>query len=676
MSIHIPTDKKFWANLAIYAIAGLIIIFFLPHSERVELSYEKNRPWSNPQLLAPFDLPYYLAPELKKERIDSIDKMLVPVYDIDATAQKNLVAMINGLDSVSSHQRDALVRAVEDIYKAGVVSTEDARRIASGELQHIKISTSTSGDGISTSRMRTSRQDYEHLEKQFSRTSPTLWRVLQTKNLSTYLLPNVKENAEKTAELRNSLLTPIEAVQGIIQKGEEIINRGEMVTPQRYQILQDYENELAKREKERGISQFNVVIGRILFAASLMLIIYLFLRLYRKEVFESMARTICLLTLFVGFYAFAAFMSDLFVDGLYIVPIAILPILLVVFYDTTVAMFFLVIEVVLCSMLAKLQFEFCFIQFAAGMTAIYSMRELSRRSQLMRTASYVFLAYVLTYAAAELVQVASLNTFSWKLIGFFAINMVLTSFAYILIFIVEKLFGFISVVTLVELSDINNPIIRELSEECPGTFQHSMAVANLVTAAANRINANVQLVRAGALYHDIGKTKNPAFFTENQHGVNPHNSLTPVQSARVIINHVTDGLRMAEKAKLPKAIRDMIVQHHGKTTTRYFYNTYCNAHPGEDVDPTPYTYPGPNPQTKEASLLMMADVVEAASRSLPDHNPETIAALVNKLIDGQVAEGLHKDSPLSFRDITTIKKAFVDTLLTMYHVRIAYPDRK
>lgn len=676
MSIHIPTDKRFWATLAIYAIAGLIIIFFLPQSERVELSYEKNRPWSNPQLLAPFDLPYYLAPELKQERIDSIDKMLVPVYDIDASVQKNLVAMINGLDSVSTHQRDALIRAVEDIYKAGVVSTEDARRIAAGELQHIKISTSTTGDGISTSRMRTSRQAYEHLEKQFSRTSPTFWRVLQTKNLSTYLLPNVKENAEKTAELRNSLLMPIEAVQGIIQKGEEIINRGEMVTPQRYQILQDYEKELVKREKERGISKFNVVFGRILFAASLMLIIYLFLRLYRKEVFENATRTICLLAMFVGFYAFAVFMSDLFVDGLYIVPIAILPILLVVFYDTTVAMFFLVMEVVLCSMLAKLQFEFCFIQFAAGMTAIYSMRELSRRSQLMRTACYVFLAYVVAYAAAELVQVASLNTFSWKLIGFFAINMVLTSFAYILIFIVEKLFGFISVVTLVELSDINNPIIRELSEECPGTFQHSMAVANLVTAAANRVNANVQLVRAGALYHDIGKTKNPAFFTENQHGVNPHNSLTPVQSARVIISHVTDGLRMAEKAKLPKAIRDMIVQHHGKTTTRYFYNTYCNAHPGEEVDPTPFTYPGPNPQSKEASLLMMADVVEAASRSLPDHNPETIAALVNKLIDGQVAEGLHKDSPLSFRDITTIKKAFIDTLLTMYHVRIAYPDRK
>lgn len=673
---HIPTDKKFWATAAAYAIAGIIIILFLPRTERTELSYEKNRPWSNPQLLAPFDIPYYLAPEIKQERIDSIDKILVPVYDIDATPQKNLIAMVNGIDSVSPYHRDAFARAVEDVYRTGIISQEDAQRIAAGEMQRIKISTSESGEGISTAKLRTSRQAYEHLEKQFEKSAPSFWRVLQRKNLSTYLLPNIKENAEKTADLRNSLLMPYEVAQGCIQKGEEIINRGEMVTPQRYQILQDYEKELAKRDKERGISQFNVIFGRLLFAVSLMLIIYLFLRIYRPDTFNNLNRTICLLLIFVGFYIFSVFMSDLFVDGLYIVPFAIMPILIVVFYDTTVAMFFLIMEIILCSMIAKLPFEFCFIEFAAGMTAIYSMRELSRRSQLMRTACYVFIAYVVTYAAAELVQIASLNTFSWKLIGFFAINMVLTSFAYILIFIVEKMFGFISVVTLVELSDINNPILRELSEECPGTFQHSMAVANLVTAAANRVNANVQLVRAGALYHDIGKTKNPAFFTENQHGVNPHNSLTPVQSARVIINHVTDGLRMADKAKLPRVIRDMIVQHHGKTTARYFYNTYCNAHPGEEVDPAPFTYPGPNPQSKEASLLMMADVVEAASRSLPDHKPETIAALVNKLIDIQVAEGLHKDSPLSFRDITTIKKAFVDSLLTMHHVRIAYPDKK
>ncbi|MBD5235507.1 MAG: HDIG domain-containing protein [Barnesiella sp.] len=676
LPFKIPVDRKFWITFAAYGVAALLIIFFLPRAEKVQLSYEKNRPWSNPQLLAPFDIPYYLADEIKQEKIDSIDRMLVPVYDIDPSVQKNLVGMILELDSVSQSTRDAVIMAVKKIYDAGVISTDDAQRIAVGELQRIKISSGSGNEEIATTKMRTSRQAFEELEQKYKMKNPNLWRMLQSRNISSYLQPNMKENEEKTAEVRNSLLTPVEAVQGVIQKGEEIINRGEMVTPQRYQILQDYEQELARREKERGRSKINVVLGHLLFAAALMAVIYLFLSIYRREIFNSISRTVCLLSLYAGFFAFTTFMADHFADGIYIVPFAILPILLVVFFDYTVAMFFLVMEIVLCSLIAKLQFEFFFIQFSAGMTAIYSMRELSRRSQLMRTALLVFVTYVITYAAAELVQIASLNTFSWKLIGFFAINMVLTSFAYIMIFVVEKVFGFISVVTLVELSDINNPILRELSEECPGTFQHSMAVANLVTAAANRVNANVQLVRAGALYHDIGKTKNPAFFTENQHGVNPHNALTPVQSARVIIGHVTDGLRMAEKANLPKVIRDMIVQHHGTTTARYFYNTYCNEHPGEEVDPTPFTYPGPNPQSKEASLLMMADVVEAASRSLPDHKPETIRNLVNRLIDMQVSEGLHKDSPLSFRDITTIKEAFVNSLLTMYHVRIAYPDKK
>lgn len=674
LPFSIPKDKTFWITIASFVAAGIIIMLFLPRSQRMELSYEKNKPWSNPQLLAPFDFGYYLSPEEKQARTDSIDKKLVPVYDIDPTPQSNLVAMINSLDSIPRHDREAIIQTVNSIYKTGVVSTDDSKRIASGEMKQIRLSSSDKGEGVSTAKMRTSRQAYEYLESMYH--TSLFWRILQQHKLSTYLLPNIVLNEDKTAELRNEMLRPIEAAQGAVQKGEEIINRGEMVTPARYQILQDFENELARREKERGISGFNVILGRILFVASLLVIIYIYLYLYRPEALKKPAKASCLLALYVGFFVLSTFMSELFVDGLYIVPFAILPILLVVFYDSNVAMFFLIMEVILCSMLAKLPFEFCFIEFAAGMTAIYSMRELSKRSQLMRTALLVFLAYVVTYSAAELVQVASLNTFSWKLVGFFAINMVLTSFAYILIFIVEKVFGFISVVTLVELSDINNPLLRELSEECPGTFQHSMAVANLVTGAAHRVGANVQLVRAGALYHDIGKTKNPAFFTENQHGVNPHNALTPVQSARVIINHVTDGVKIAEKEKLPRVIRDMILQHHGTTTARYFYNTYCNEHPGEDVDPAPFTYPGPNPQSKEASLLMMADVVEAASRSLKDHNPETIEALVNKLIDAQVAEGLHKDSPLSFRDITTIKKAFINTLLTMYHVRIAYPERK
>lgn len=674
--MHISKDKTFWLKIAVFAAAAVIMMLFLPRPQKVSLSYEKGRPWSNPQLLAPFNIPIYLDPETKQAHIDSIDAHFVPVFNRTTTPEQNLRDMVAGMDSLSQSQKNAVNNAVNRVYTHGVVDESVGQRIASGDLREVKINIDNVNKSEPTSRMRTSRQAYLYLDSVIGRSNPVLWRMLRDKKISNYLLPNLIEDEEESERLRNEMLQPVEAAVGIVQKGEEIINRGEMVTPQKYQILQTYEAELARMDKGKGASSFNITVGQLLFAGSVMLLIFLFLKLYRPEILGSMSRTLCLLVLLLGFFIFSVFMTHLFADGLYIVPFAILPILLVVFYDTTVALFMLVMEIAVCATVAVYPFEFLVIEFAAGMTAIYSLRELSRRSQLLRTAAYVFLAYVVTYAAVELMQVASLNSFSWKLIGFFAVNMVLTSFAYILIFIVEKLFGFISVVTLVELSDINNPLLRELSEECPGTFQHSMALANLVTNAAHRVNANVQLVRAGALYHDIGKVKNPAFFTENQHGVNPHNALDPIQSARIIISHVTDGLKRAEKAKLPKVIRDMIVQHHGKTTARYFYNTYCNSHPGEEVGPAPFTYPGPNPQSKEASLLMMADVVEAASRSLPDHNPETISALVNKLIDAQVNEGLHNDSPLSFRDITAIKESFIESLRTMYHVRIAYPDKK
>ena len=273
-------------------------------------------------------------------------------------------------------------------------------------------------------------------------------------------------------------------------------------------------------------------------------------------------------------------------------------------------------------------------------------------------------------------QTGTLNKMEGRTFGCFGINAILISFSYVLMFLVERVFGYTSRVTLVELSDTNSPLLRELSEECPGTFNHSMAVSNLASAAAQAIGANVQMVRTGALYHDIGKIKNPAFFTENQHGINPHDSLDPIQSSRVVTGHVRDGLAMAEKAKLPEKIREFITEHHGAGKARYFYNTYCNLHPGEEVDPAPFTYPGPNPQSKETSLLMMADAVEAASRSLKEHTPEAISGLVNKIIDGQIAEGLHNESPISFRDVQAVKESFIQRLRTMYHSRISYPELK
>ena len=360
-------------------------------------------------------------------------------------------------------------------------------------------------------------------------------------------------------------------------------------------------------------------------------------------------------------------------QGVYIAPMMIVPILVLVFFDGRTALFVTCILTLICAGVTAFALEFIFLQFCAVAAAVFSLRELSRRSQLLRTSLIVALAYFASYVALDLLMNGSFEGFTWRMVAFLGVNAALTSMAYILMFAVERLFGFISVVTLVELADINTPILMRLSNECPGTFQHSIAVSNLASDAAVRIGANVQLVRAGALYHDIGKLANPAFFTENQHGVNPHDALPPERSAAIVINHVADGLQLADKAGLPEVIRSFIREHHGAGMAKYFYITYCRQHPGEDVDKAPFSYPGPDPQSRETSVLMMADAVEAASRSLSEHTREAITELVNRIIDGQIADGLHNESTLEFRDVAKIKEAFVKRLMTIYHSRIAYP---
>ena len=287
------------------------------------------------------------------------------------------------------------------------------------------------------------------------------------------------------------------------------------------------------------------------------------------------------------------------------------------------------------------------------------------------------LSYAIIYFAYELITENDLSKINWGMYTNFIINGILLLFTYPLMFLVEKVFGFTSNVTLVELSNINTPLLRRMSETVPGTFQHSMQVANLASEAANRIGAKSQLVRTGALYHDIGKMVNPVFFTENQQsGVNPHKNLNYEQSAQVVISHVTEGLKLAEKHNLPTVIKDFISTHHGQGKTKYFYISWKNEHPGEQPNDALFTYPGPNPFTKEQAILMMADAVEAASRSLPEYTEESIGALVDKIIDSQVADGFFKECPITFKDIATVKAVFKEKLKTMYHTRISYPELK
>ena len=334
------------------------------------------------------------------------------------------------------------------------------------------------------------------------------------------------------------------------------------------------------------------------------------------------------------------------------------------------------IILVICSLMVPFPHEFLLLQVIAGMVVTFSLRDLYERSQLIRCAFFIFMSYALCYISLSIYQEADFKKINWMMMLYFGINFILLMFTYILVYMLEKTFGYVSSITLVELSNINTPILKKLSEISPGTFQHSLQMSILASEAAAAIGANAQLVRTGAMYHDIGKMANPAFFTENQSSINPHSQLSFDQSAKIIINHVNDGVKIAEKAMLPKAIIDFIRTHHGRGKAKYFYNSFKNQYPDREIDEEAFTYPGPNPFSKETAVLMMADSVEAASRSLKEHTEENIRALVDKIIDGQIADGLMRNAPLTFKDVETVKNVFVEKLKIMYNTRISYPDLK
>ncbi len=662
---------------SVFFAVVLIIFYFLPKSDQNRYRYEVNRPWSYNLLTAPFDIPVHLDSISAQNIKDSLDAHFEPVYFRDREVEKQIIEEYtrrlneNTQAPINAYQRSILLNELKKIYETGVVDYSDL-----GSGNSVPVNVRMLADNVTVSvpsaRFRSIRKAYTHLDSTI--TDPKIHAAITATKLSEILKPNIRPDSLETERFRNESYQSALAPIGVVQQGERIIDRGDIVTPQLYTILHTYEQMAVERGANMGTGRIYPALGRLLFLTVIFGALYIFLYFYRRDYYDSPSSMLFLMILIGVFTLFAFGMAGAFNSGLYMLPFTIVPITVLVFLDSRTAFYAHLTTVLLCTMVARFPLEFITMQFVAGTVALASIKELSRRSQLIRTALYVFLAYAVTYVGLEVMQTGDIHRIAPRMFGYLAINAVFISFAYILIFLLEKTFGFTSRVTLVELSDINNPLLRELSQECPGTFQHSMAVSNLASAAAHRIGANVQLVRAGALYHDIGKISNPAFFTENQHGVNPHDALTPLQSARIVIGHVTDGVKRADKAKLPSGIRQFITEHHGRGKARFFYTTYCNQHPGEKVDEAPFTYPGPNPQSRETSILMMADAVEAASRSLSDHSPEAINNLVNRIIDTQISEGLHNDSPISFRDVNEIKDTFASRLRTMYHSRISYPE--
>lgn len=674
-----PSSRSTLIRSLIFVAAATIILYLLPRGGSDRYIYELGKPWTYSLLTAPSDMPIYLDSVSVKYTKDSIDASFQPVYKRLVTNEREslsrIAQRINTLSSpvLSPSQRNRVISEVKKVIDNGIVDQETFSMIKSGKLPNIRFIHDNVAISVPTSGYLSPRMAYTRLDSILP--GPVYHAVLESIDIPDHITAGIVLDTMVTERLHDELYQKALAPIGLLQQGERIIDRGDIVTPQHFSLLHTYERIMSEKSSRTSKEYIYILLGQTLYVIILLGSLYCYLYFFRPKTLYNNRAMIFIMTLITGFALLAFGMSTAFRVGLYLVPFVIIPIMMVVFFDSRTALFCLLIEIMICAIIAPSSLEFIFLEFIAGLAAINSLKDLSRRSQLLRTALLVFVAYSISYFAIEMLLTGSPDKLQPRVFGSFGINAVFVSFAYIMIFIVEKIFGFTSKVTLVELSDVNNPILRELSEQCPGTFQHSMQVSNLAAEAAHRIGADVQLVRAGAMYHDIGKIENPAFFTENQHGVNPHLALSPEQSARVVIAHVTDGLRRADKGKLPSVIKDFIAQHHGKGKARYFYNTYCNAHPDEDVDPTPFTYPGPNPQTRETSILMMADAVEAASRSLSEHTPAEIAALVDRIIDGQIEEGLLSESPLSFRDIAAIKASFNERLRTMYHARISYPEK-
>lgn len=657
-------------RLAIALVASVLIVYFYPHPESTHYNYEEGRPWNYAKLIAPFDIPIHPDSNTIRAARDSLTARFVPVYQLNQLLGDTVVRDLP--KSPGNNYRDRVARQLRNIYATGVVDAATREQIEKGELPKVRILDKNVLSEMSTSGFISPRDIYARLDSTV--TDPGLRQYISAARLAEILRPNiVYDEAESRRHFDYDYLT-LTADRGVIQQGQTIIDKGAIVSPQDFTNLMTYEAMLKDSVTKDSKSDWLMLLGQFVYVVMLLVILCVYVYIYCPAIYTNLKAFLFIISVVTFFFLMAVALNTFIPSGIYIVPMTIVPILVLVFFDGRTALFVSTVTTMICAGITSFPLEFIFLQISAAAAAVYSLKQLRQRSELLRTACFVAAAYLLSYVALELLMNGTFEGFSIRMVIYLGVNSLLTSMAYVLMFVVERLFGFVSVVTLVELADVNTPLLRRLSDECPGTFQHSMAVSNLASEAAKRIGANEQLVRAGALYHDVGKLVNPAFFTENQHGVNPHDALTPVQSARIVINHVNDGLRLADKAGLPSVIKNFITEHHGKGMAKYFYITECKAHPDEAVDPAPFTYPGPMPQSRETTVLMMADAVEAASRSLKEHTPEAIRALVNKIIDGQIADGLYNESAIEFKDVPVIKDVFVKRLMTIYHSRVTYPD--
>jgi len=681
----------FWKTIQIiliYLVSILLVYFMFPREGKFRYEYSKNKPWMHETLVAPFDFPIYKPDQQVQRERDSLQRNTKLYFFHDSLVGANMITNFNNdyNNLVSSMGIGAYVSdawtftghvisdILYDIYSNGLIEYHPVLEGKETNQLMVMLVRNTLAEENRYSSLYSDRTAYEHLISELKRINPGSLAILNRMNLSDYLRPNMLYDEDMTSKVQQASLQELTLTQGMVQSGQRIIARGELISGSDFLIIESLRREY---ESNPNVSKNYVVVymGQFLLITLIFLALFWFIYYFKKDILTSRKQTFFTLGLIVIMVGLTRAASTNDAVSVYVIPFVIVPIFLKTFFDIRYALFVHMITLLLAGFWVPNSYQFVLMNFLAGLVGVFSLRSYYKRGILFYTATFVFASYAMIYILVSIMQEGNLSQIDWINVLWLTGNGFLILTVYPLVFLFERIFGFLSDATLFELSDTNQPLLRKLSEKAPGTFQHSMQVANLAEEAILKVGGNSLLVRAGAMYHDIGKMENPQYFIENQHGgSNPHNDLDFRSSAKVIIDHVNQGVEIGKKHNLPEKIIDFIRTHHGTSTVQYFYRSFINANPDEEVDIGEFTYPGPKPPTKENAIMMMADSVEAASRTLKTYTSETIHELVENIVAHQAEEVQFSDADLTFADITIIKEIFKNRLSNIYHSRIEYPE--
>lgn len=664
-----------------FLVTIFVVVWQMPRTLKFKYEYQKMRPWQYESLYAPFNFPIYKTPEQLKLEEEKSLKDFYPIFVFDVAATNaNKTKMLsdfnekwNGSEEDKLKNQLILEKLYDTIEDRGVIANvslfDDLKPESMIDVVRDRV--------VKTKQLRdfyTMKTATDLISNYLSDIEQNIDKILINRLLLTYVHQNVIYSEDLTKQSEEQALSSISLTFGMVQKDELIITEGELITDEKYNILNSLEKEYSLMDEGNFFNRNLNLYGQIILVFLVFLSLFYALKLMRPDIFKESRSLNMILVMMLMMIIPSFVVIKYYPNMIYVMPLPILAMLMVTFFDAKVAIYIQVLTLIIISLAVPNSFTFFIIQFFVSLVAIFVLSRSTSRSRYFVTYASIFVSYIVLKIGASLIFDGGLENFTWNDVGIFAMNTLFAMLTLPLSFLFERVFGFVTDMTLLELSNTNTPLLRKLASEAPGTFQHVMQVADLCEEALFAIGGNMLLARTGAMYHDVGKVKNPMCFTENQSGkYNIHDDLSYYESSQIIINHVVDGIEICRKYHVPEQIIDFVRTHHGTRRTEYFYQMELKENPETEINEADFRYHGPIPFSKETAVLMMADSVEAASRSLKDKTEESINKLVDGIIDAQIKDNQFINTDLTFRDITTIKKVFKKKLMSIYHVRIAYP---